>query len=95
MVSGGTTTASAGVPAAAAAAGQTSATTDSFTFLRGVQQTDEDGMVEFETIVPGWYAGRTGHIHIRVSIHRGSLLRHFLSVVMLALVSLGHQPCEL
>ena len=77
------TTETADVPAAAAAAGQTSATTDSFTFLRGVQQTDEDGIVEFETIVPGWYAGRTGHIHIRVSIHSDSLLPHTLSLSLL------------
>ena len=64
---GGMTTAAEGIPAEAAAAGQTSLTTDDLTWLRGVQQTDEDGMVEFETIVPGWYAGRTPHIHIRVS----------------------------
>ena len=63
----GLTSSSDSIPAAAAAAGQTSATTDDLTWLRGVQQTDEDGIVEFETIVPGWYAGRTPHIHLRVS----------------------------
>ena len=61
-------TASAGVPAAAAAAGQVTATTDDLTWLRGVQQTDEDGLVEFETIIPGWYAGRTPHVHLRVGL---------------------------
>ena len=64
----------AGVSAAAAAAGQQSATTDSLTWLRGVQQTDEDGMVEFETVVPGWYAGRTAHIHVKVSAPDLSLM---------------------
>lgn len=69
----GMTTAAEGISAEAAAAGQTSVTTDDLTWLRGVQQTDEDGMVEFETIVPGWYAGRTPHIHIRVSTHDNKL----------------------
>ena len=33
------------------------------TFLRGRQTTDAAGMVEFRTIYPGWYPGRTVHIH--------------------------------
>ncbi|TPX12515.1 uncharacterized protein E0L32_000692 [Thyridium curvatum] len=40
------------------------------TFLRGVQQTDKDGVVEFDTIFPGHYQGRATHIH--VSAHTGS-----------------------
>ncbi|MDQ1439169.1 MAG: hypothetical protein QOK43_2798 [Acidimicrobiaceae bacterium] len=36
------------------------------TFLRGRQTTDADGMVEFGTIYPGWYPGRTVHIHLIV-----------------------------
>jgi protocatechuate 3,4-dioxygenase beta subunit len=38
------------------------------TFLRGVQRTDAAGMVEFRTIYPGWYPGRTVHIHVMVHI---------------------------
>ncbi|MDQ3896761.1 MAG: hypothetical protein M3326_05835 [Actinomycetota bacterium] len=34
------------------------------TFLRGSQPTDRDGRVEFRTIYPGWYPGRTVHIHV-------------------------------
>lgn len=34
------------------------------TFLRGRQDTDAMGMVEFRTIYPGWYPGRTVHIHV-------------------------------
>jgi protocatechuate 3,4-dioxygenase beta subunit len=34
------------------------------TFLRGRQPTDADGAVEFATIYPGWYPGRTVHIHV-------------------------------
>lgn len=36
------------------------------TFLRGRQTTDSAGMVEFHTIYPGWYPGRTVHIHLMV-----------------------------
>ena len=36
------------------------------TFLRGRQATDTSGMVEFRTIYPGWYPGRTVHIHMIV-----------------------------
>jgi protocatechuate 3,4-dioxygenase beta subunit len=36
------------------------------TFLRGRQATDPNGMVEFATIYPGWYPGRTVHIHLTV-----------------------------
>lgn len=35
-------------------------------YLRGVQLTDATGLVKFKTIYPGWYAGRTCHIHLKV-----------------------------
>jgi protocatechuate 3,4-dioxygenase beta subunit len=35
-------------------------------FLRGYQVTDTDGTVKFTTIYPGWYQGRTVHIHFKV-----------------------------
>jgi protocatechuate 3,4-dioxygenase beta subunit len=35
-------------------------------FLRGSQYTDENGAAEFLTIYPGWYQGRTVHIHFKV-----------------------------
>jgi protocatechuate 3,4-dioxygenase beta subunit len=34
------------------------------TFLRGIQRTDVDGIVTFETLFPGHYAGRTNHHHV-------------------------------
>jgi protocatechuate 3,4-dioxygenase beta subunit len=34
--------------------------------LRGVQITGQNGLVEFTTIYPGWYAGRAIHIHLKV-----------------------------
>ena len=36
------------------------------TFLRGRQTTDAAGLVEFRTVYPGWYPGRTVHIHLVV-----------------------------
>jgi protocatechuate 3,4-dioxygenase beta subunit len=36
------------------------------TYLRGVQFTDAHGKVEFRTIFPGHYSGRTNHIHAKV-----------------------------
>ncbi len=38
------------------------------TFLRGIQLTNSDGVAEFETIYPGWYIGRTIHIHLKVHL---------------------------
>jgi len=35
-------------------------------FLRGYQLTDEKGTAEFITIYPGWYSGRTVHIHFKI-----------------------------
>ena len=34
-------------------------------FLRGYQVTSAEGMVQFMTIYPGWYQGRTVHIHLK------------------------------
>ncbi|MBE3042930.1 hypothetical protein IMZ48_10240 [Candidatus Bathyarchaeota archaeon] len=36
------------------------------TFLRGIQKTDENGAVQFLTIFPGHYTGRTVHVHVMV-----------------------------
>jgi protocatechuate 3,4-dioxygenase beta subunit len=41
---------------------------NSGTFLRGLQKADAAGKVRFETIVPGWYRGRTPHIHLKVFV---------------------------
>lgn len=39
------------------------------TFLRGLQQTDENGQVTFVTIYPGWYTGRITHIHFQAYLN--------------------------
>lgn len=38
------------------------------TFLRGTRTAGDDGIVEFLTVVPGWYPGRAVHIHLRVHV---------------------------
>lgn len=43
-------------------------------FLRGAQLSDASGRVEFLTIVPGWYAPRVQHVHVRVSLAERALL---------------------
>ena len=40
--------------------------TSSQQFLRGYQTTDGSGRAQFTTIYPGWYSGRTVHIHFKV-----------------------------
>ncbi|MEW6581910.1 MAG: intradiol ring-cleavage dioxygenase [Actinomycetota bacterium] len=52
--------------------------TDSTRFLRGHQVADAAGRVRFITIYPGWYQGRTVHIHVKVhvkgdEVHTGQL----------------------
>jgi protocatechuate 3,4-dioxygenase beta subunit len=44
------------------------APTDKLTFLRGVQFTGADGSVGFRTVFPGFYMGRTNHIHFKVRV---------------------------
>ena len=38
----------------------------SMSFFRGVQTTDAEGVVHFDTCFPGWYNGRAIHIHFQV-----------------------------
>lgn len=38
------------------------------TFLRGAQPTGAGGVAELRTIYPGWYPGRTTHIHFKVHL---------------------------
>jgi protocatechuate 3,4-dioxygenase beta subunit len=52
--------------------------TEGDTFLRGIQRTDKNGVAVLKTIYPGWYAGRTVHIHVQVHVggsvvHTGQL----------------------
>ncbi len=47
-------------------------------FLRGHQKANAKGLVVFRTVYPGWYPGRTPHIHVKVhvggnEVHTGQL----------------------
>ncbi|SEF23620.1 Dioxygenase [Amycolatopsis pretoriensis] len=42
--------------------------TDDKRYLRGAQVTNQRGTVEFTTIWPGWYRGRTVHVHVMVHV---------------------------
>lgn len=44
------------------------------TFMRGTQMTDADGMVTFTSVYPGWYRGRTTHIHFKVFLNETTVL---------------------
>ena len=48
------------------------------TFMRGIQRTNAQGIATFHTVYPGWYQGRTVHIHVKVHVggnvvHTGQL----------------------
>ncbi len=44
-------------------------------FLRGYQVTDKSGSARFKTIYPGWYPGRTVHIHFKIRTNTASVAR--------------------
>lgn len=44
------------------------------TFMRGTQFTDANGLVEFETVYPSWYRGRTTHVHFKVFLDQTNVL---------------------
>lgn len=44
------------------------------TFLRGTLFADANGIVQFSTIYPGWYSGRTTHIHFKVFLDDTNIL---------------------
>lgn len=45
-------------------------------FLRGSQLTDAKGVAQFLTVYPGWYPGRTVHIHFKIRLLSGSNVTH-------------------
>ncbi|MBN6039525.1 intradiol ring-cleavage dioxygenase [Amycolatopsis sp. 195334CR] len=48
--------------------------TDDQRYLRGAQVTNAEGVVGFTTIWPGWYRGRTVHIHVMVHVSNERVL---------------------
>ncbi|KAG8710094.1 hypothetical protein FRC11_004883, partial [Ceratobasidium sp. 423] len=61
--------------------GGSTSMTDQESFLRGGYATNSEGMVEFFTTYPGFYTGRTVHIHIMIHTNysvatNGSIISH-------------------
>jgi protocatechuate 3,4-dioxygenase beta subunit len=50
-------------------------------FLRGFQTTDASGVARFTTVYPGWYQGRSVHIHFKVRSASGDRNLEFTSQV--------------
>ena len=44
------------------------------TFMRGTQTADKNGVVTFRSVYPGWYRGRTAHVHFKVLIGEKNVL---------------------
>ena len=44
------------------------------TYLRGTQLTDANGVAAFRSVYPGWYPGRTPHIHLKVFLDHATLV---------------------
>ncbi len=61
-----------GRPGGGGGGGATS--TDTTRYLRGTQITNSAGIVEFLTVYPGWYRGRTVHIHCKVHLNNAEVL---------------------
>ncbi len=58
-------------------------------FLRGIQRTNASGLATFVTIFPGWYPGRTTHVHTKVYLggtvlHTGQLYFSEVAVTAVA-----------
>lgn len=48
--------------------------TEGEAFQRGIQVTDADGQTRFTAVFPGFYAGRTPHIHLKVHLDAATVL---------------------
>ncbi|KUN24226.1 dioxygenase [Streptomyces antibioticus] len=57
-----------GAPSGGTGGGGHEEPTDDERYLRGTWKTDKQGRVAFRTIFPGWYRGRTVHIHTKVHV---------------------------
>ncbi|KAH7332968.1 Intradiol ring-cleavage dioxygenase [Rhizoctonia solani] len=69
------------MPTGGAGGGGSTSMTDQESFLRGGYTTNSEGMVEFFTTYPGFYTGRTVHIHTMIHTNysvatNGSIISH-------------------
>ncbi|MCB0864022.1 MAG: intradiol ring-cleavage dioxygenase [Solirubrobacterales bacterium] len=61
------------------------------TWLRGLQETDSNGQVKFTTIFPGWYSGRTIHIHLKVRTFDGDTTTYNFNTQLFFSESINNQ----
>ena len=45
-------------------------------YLRGYQLTNSSGYAQFDTLYPGWYSGRTTHVHFRLRLYENNTLTY-------------------
>ena len=64
------------------------------TYLRGIQVTGADGIVRFDSVFPGWYPGRTPHLHLKINPNATSELttQLFFEDAVHAQVYQGYAP---
>lgn len=48
--------------------------TDTKRYLRGSQLSGADGVAQFVTVYPGWYRGRTVHVHVKVHVGKNQVV---------------------
>jgi len=63
-------------------------------WLRGCQMTDDCGDARFLTIFPGWYSGRTPHIHFKVTAMVGDQLLEFASQLFFSAHDIDYVYCR-
>ncbi|GBD48903.1 intradiol ring-cleavage dioxygenase [Methylopila sp. Yamaguchi] len=54
--------------------GAVGVSTEGQTFMRGSQVTGAGGLASFRTVYPGWYRGRTPHIHVKLLLSAREVL---------------------
>ncbi|ORY85362.1 hypothetical protein BCR35DRAFT_290079 [Leucosporidium creatinivorum] len=64
-------TVTSGADSESAASQLNTAVDDNETFLRGVWQSDADGLAIMYSVVPGWYSGRAQHFHVKLYTEGG------------------------
>ncbi len=63
-----------GGPPGGGGPGDGNAATDTKRYLRGSQVTGSDGVAKFVTIYPGFYRGRTVHVHVKMHAGNGRVV---------------------
>jgi protocatechuate 3,4-dioxygenase beta subunit len=68
------------------------ATYASHLYFRGKQTTDANGVVFFDTCFPGWYPGRTVHVHFTITANAKSFTSQYVFADALDDEIIGMEP---